>query len=334
VNRSLTRTAALSLVALCALLVPAASQAKDKGPVARPFEITVVDATGAPVAGVLVAIKDSMGTAIELSAAGIADAAGKVTGNFPDQAAAYAVDLSKERFRPQHQTIDLSSQKLKKGDTAVIRFTLEPVTAIDDYSAAVKAIQAKDMAAAESSLRLAVATDPAFVKGHEVLAMVLLEAKKFEDGLAEADKTLALDPANLSALRSRYDALSGLGRAADAEAALGALAEKDRSPDIARLLYNAGATAMNNKEREKSRAYLQQALTIDPNLYQAHSALAEIAIGDKNYDEAVRELDLVIGIAPRNFKAYERKIEVLKAAGKTADADAAEKALAALKGAG
>ena len=132
-------------------------------------------------------------------------------------------------------------------------------------------------------------------------------------------------------MRSRYDALSGLGRTAEADVALNALAEKDKSPDIARLLYNAGANAMNNKERDKSRAYLQKALEVDPNLYQAHSALAEIAIGDKNYDEAVKELDLVIGLAPRNFKAFERKIEVLKAAGKADAAAAVEKQLATLK---
>ena len=91
------------------------------------------------------------------------------------------------------------------------------------------------------------------------------------------------------------------------------------------------ARGVNNKERYKSRAYLQKALEVDPNLYQAHSALAEIAIGDKNYDEAVKELDLVIGLAPRNFKAFERKIEVLKAAGKADAAAAVEKQLATLK---
>lgn len=336
-------TASLAVAAL-ATFVPAVAAAKDKAPVPRPFELTIVDSTGAPIAGALVVAKDSAGNSIGLSAAGIADSAGKVTGSFPDPAGVYVIDLSKDRYRQQHQTIDLSTQNLKKGDTAVVRFTLEAVTAVDDYSTAVKAIQGKDMATAEASLRSAVATDPNFVKGHEVLAMVLLEGKKYEEALVEAEKTLTLDPANSSAMRSRYDSLSGLGRGADADAALTALAEKDKSPDVARLLYNAGANAMNNKDREKSRDYLQKALAVDPNLYQAHSALAEIAIGDasaapaaekaKFYDEAVKELDLVIGIAPRNFRAFERKIEVLKAAGKADAAAAVEKQLAALKAAG
>ena len=115
------------------------------------------------------------------------------TGIFPDTTASYTVDLSKARFRPQHQTINLAAQKLGKKQTAVIKFTLEPMTALDDYSAAIKAIQAKDLAGAEANLNLAVATDPNFVKGFEVLAMVQLEQKKWAEGLASAEKTLGLD---------------------------------------------------------------------------------------------------------------------------------------------
>jgi DNA-binding SARP family transcriptional activator len=61
--------------------------------------------------------------------------------------------------------------------------------------------------------------------------------------------------------------------------------------------------------------------------------MAEIYISEKKFDEAVAEIDRVLALTPRNFKAYARKIEVLKAAGKTAEATEAEKALAALRAA-
>jgi Tfp pilus assembly protein PilF len=310
------------------VLAAAAVSAKDKAPEPRAFEMTVVDPAGAPIPGVSIVVKGSAGEPVELTAGGITDGTGKATGSFPDSLGSYTADLSKDRFRPQHQTLNLAAQKLGKGDTAIIQFTLEPMTALDDYAVAVKAIQAKDMAAAEASLKTAVANDPSFVKGHEVLAMLQLDQKRWDEALASADKTLALDAENVSAMRSRYDALTGLGKTAEADAVLTELAAREKSPDVARLLYNAGAHAMSAKEHDRSRTLLTEALAIDPNLYQAHAGLAELAIADKNYAEAVKQLDLVIGIAPRNFKAYERKIEVLKADKKLKEAADVEAELA------
>lgn len=322
----------LSVLLASFVILAAVVQAKDKGPQARPFELLVLDPSGAPVANALLTMKSAAGAAVELSTAGLTDALGKVTGTLPDDAAAYSVAVAKERFRSQQQTIDFATQKLKKGQIALIKLTLDPLTAIDDYATAIQAIQVKDYAGAEASLKSAVTLDPKFVKGYEVLAMVQLEQKQSEAGLASAEQALALDPGSLSALRSRYDALVDLGRSADAE--LAELAAKDRTPDTAKLLYNAGAQAVNAKNPERARSLFADALAIDPKLYQAHAALAEIAIAEKRFPEAVAELNQVLALAPRNFKAFERKIEVLKADGKTAEADAAAKELAALKAGG
>lgn len=320
-----------SAIAFASLVLLAGAVQAAKKPEARPFELQVVDPAENPLSGALVTMKAPDGTMLELTLQGLTDDAGKVSGTLPDAAAAYDVSVSKSRYHPQQPTIDFAGQKLKKGQTALIKITLEPFTAYDDYAAAVKALKAKDLGTAEANLKSAVALDPKLVKGYEVLAMVQLDQKRWEEALASADQALALEPENLSALRSRYDALAGADRAEEADAALTALAAKDQSSDVAKLLYNAGAQSVNAKEPEKARGYFDRALEIDPKLYQAHAALAEIAIADKKYEDAVAQLDLVVGLAPRNFKAYERKIEVLKALGKTADADAAAKKLAELK---
>ncbi len=320
----------IAVLASFALFSSVAVFAKDKAPDARPFEMTVTDPAGVVLTDVQIVLKDAAGTALPAPAVA-ADGSGKMTGSFPDAAASYTVDLAKARFRPQQQTLNLGAQKLKKGDTAIIKFTMEPMTALDDYASAIKAIQAKDVASAESHLNLAVTTDPQFAKGYEVLAMVHLDQKEYAEGLAAADKALAIEAQNLSALRSRYDALKALERDDESIAALRDLAAKDPSPEVARLLYNAGAHAMAAKQNDRSRELLNEAIALDAGLYQAHAGLAELAIADKNFAEAVKQLDLAIGLAPRNFKAYERKIEVLKADGKAKEAAAVEAELAKKK---
>jgi tetratricopeptide (TPR) repeat protein len=163
--------------------------------------------------------------------------------------------------------------------------------------------------------------------------MVEMEGGKPADALEHADKALALAAGDKNALRTRYEALAALRRP-EAEAALDTLFAQDKTPDTARLLFNAGAEAGNAGNGEIARQRLGQALELDPKLWQAHTALAELAIREQRLPDAVAALDKAIEVSPRNFKAWERKIEVLRAMGRTADADAAAAQLAALRGGG
>ncbi len=320
----------LALTALTLLLTASLAAAKEKVPPPTPFEVVVTSPEGTPTADADVSMSCA---AMEppYSFAGKSDAAGKAQGAFPDMAHTYTLKVTKEGFRAFEQAIDLAAKKLRKGQTAEIKVQLLPMGAPDHYMAAVAAIQGKDLAKAQAELERAVAVDPSFEKGYSVLSMVHLEQKQWDAGLAAADRALALDATDKNALRSRYDALDGLGRETDAEAALATLAAQDRSPEIARILFNAGAAAWKKQEGERARVHFREAVAIDPKLYQAHNALAEISIAEKKWDDAVAELDQVIAITPRNFKAYERKIDVLLAAGDRAKADEVQKALDALK---
>lgn len=323
-------TKPLAFVAALLLLAAPLAAAKEKAPVPGPFQLIVQGPDGAPAPDADVALTCA---AVEppFSFSGKTDAEGKATGTLPDFVHVYTLKVQKAGFRPFEETIDLTSQKLKKGQTAQIQIQLVKMGAPDYYMEAVAAIQAKDMATAQSKLEQAVAIDPQFQKGHSVLAMVYLEQKGWEAGLAAADRALELDPKDVLALRSRYDALEALGRVPEAEAALATLAATDRSPDTARILFNAGAAAWKKQDGERARLLFQEAVAVDPKLYQAHNALAEISIAEKKWDTALAELDQVIALTPRNFKAYERKIDVLLAAGDKAKADEVQKALEALK---
>jgi tetratricopeptide (TPR) repeat protein len=174
---------------------------------------------------------------------------------------------------------------------------------------------------------------PDLVEAWRALAFVYLETARPAEALAATEKTLALVPTDPEALRNRYDSLTALGRKEEASAALDALVANVKTPDTARLLFNRGVDAMKIPDAATARTSFQQALAVDPNLHQAHSALAEMAIGDKDYAVALAELEKVLALAPRNFKAWERKIEVLKALGKTKEAADEEKKLAAAKAA-
>ena len=298
-----------------------------------PFEVVVTTPEGAPVADADVAITSTV-TVPPYSFTGKTDAEGKSAGELADFKSAYTIKVVKTGYKEFTQELDFATTKLKKGQVATLKVSLPAITATEYYNEGAKALQAKDLARAAAQLELAIAADPKFTKAYSVLALIELEQSQWAKALAHADQALALDPNDLHALRSRYEALTGLGDKPGADAALTTLAAKDRTPEVAKLLYNAGAQAGNAKEVEVARARFNEALAIDPTLHQAHSALAELAIKEKKYPEAVAELDKAIAAAPRNFKAYERKIEVLKVMGDKAGAEAAEKALAALKAGG
>jgi tetratricopeptide (TPR) repeat protein len=322
-----------SSILAAALLLASSSLAFAADKPKAPFEVIVTTLEGAPVEGADVAISSST-TVSPYAFAAKTDAAGKCTGEFVEFKGLYTIKVSKPGFKEFTQELDFATSKLKKGQLASLKVTLPQITAVEYFNEGAKALREKDLATASAQFELAIAADPKLAKAYSVLALIELEQKEWAKALAHADQAIALDPADLGALRSRYDALVGAGDTVNANVVLTELAAKDRTPDTARLLYNAGALAGNAKEVEVARARFQEALAIDPTLHQAHSALAELAIKEKNYPAAITEIDLAIAAAPRNFKAYERKIEVQKAMGDTAGAEATAKKLAALKAGG
>ena len=349
------------LAAAFLLATPVPSFAADKPK--APFEVVVTTPEGAPVEGAAVAI--SSATAVPpYSFAAQTDAAGKCTGELVAFEGLYSFKVSKEGYKELAQDIDFSTAKLKKGDLATIKLSLGLIPASDYYNAAVKEINEGDFPAAQANFEKATAADPLLAIAHSALAQThmaqadpaWLQKKKAEGALdagldipgeikrraelalLEADTALALSPDDAGGLKTRYEALGLLGRAAEAEAALAVLAEKVPTPSTAIYLYNAGAQTSNSKDLDKakqievSRRYFQQALAINPNLYQAHTGLAELSIREDKLEDAVTELSKAIEISPRNFKAYDRRIEVLKKIGDKERIAAAEQELAKKKG--
>ncbi len=335
---------ALPLVALAlALGAATAALAQDR----YPLELTVKGPDGKPVEGAQVTVEAKSGEAFQTE--GATNKRGRFDAPLPDFDRVYKVTVSKQGFATLHSDLDLPSQHLRVGQTADVGVALQTQTPeqafIEAFNAGVGKLRDHDAEAALPLFEEAARIKPTAVEPWRVISQVYLEEKKYDEALAAADQALQRQADDAEALRDRYDALTALGRADEAEATLDSLATSDHSEDTARLLFNSGASNWNAKDAAGARKRFGQALAIDPKLYQAHSALAEIHISESQQADddaakkaslksAVDELDRAIEIAPRNFKAWERKIEVLQAMGDTDAANAVQKQLDDLKGGG
>jgi len=318
--------AALTAVALVA---PPPLAAKEQFPLA----LTVKSEAGSAIRDAAVEISVESGEPFRVE--GSTDKRGRFLAKLPDFSRVYRFKVTKETFSIFEQSVDFSTQNLVAGSTAELTIELTEdrgPTPEALYNEGVKAIQADDLATAEAKMKAALAINPELAPAWSVLAMLAADAKRWSDALEAADKTLALAPADIAALRARPEALAGLGRKEEADAALDRLAEVDRSPEGARILFNAGADAWQTKNAELAARRFEQALAANPGLYQAHTALAEVKIGGEDLAGALAELDKALALAPKEARIWRRKIEVLKVLGRGDEAAAAEASLAALGG--
>ncbi len=356
----LSRSGLAAAIVLVGLIGAAPAPARDR----FPMELTVADVEGQPIEGAAISIRSTTDAALLLE--GMTNRKGKLKVELPDFSQVYQLQVTATGMATFTETLDMAASGLEAGATAEVKVTMREPNAQMSYNQGVTALTGGDLAKAEAMFRDAVALDAtladpylglaelrrrqkdlagalAFLRQgaaaaapnarlYNFLAFQAIELEQFDEALSASDRALALDAADPEALRSRFDALSGLGRAADADAALDQLATTVRTPDTARLLFNAGALASNAKDVVRAQQRLEQALVLDPSLHQAHSALAELRIGEQDFEAALAELDKVLALAPRNFRAFERKIEVLRALGRTADADALAEQLTALRG--
>jgi tetratricopeptide (TPR) repeat protein len=333
-----TRKTLSTATLLCALACGAAARADQFA-----FELTVLGPDGKGVEGAAVSLAAAAGTPFTVD--GTTDKKGRWETHLPDFERIYNLRVTKPDMASLEQALDLPAQGLRPRQTAEVKVTLSARGAQDAYNEGVTALRAQDMATGIQRFEEATRLDPALVVAWRALSLVYLGAQRPADALAAADRTLELAAGDAEALRNRHDALLALGRAADAEAVLDQLVATAPSPDTARLLFNSGALAWNAKNAELARRRFGQALELDPKLHQAHSAIAEIHIAASQaaadeaqkraeLEQALAAIDRAIAVAPRNFKAFERKVELLRALGRDADAVAVERQVAALKAGG
>ena len=322
------RTFALAAPLLAAALV--APSALHAAP--QKIEVRIVDGAAQPLAGITVEVATVAGD--DYAAAGTSNELGIAAFELPTVERVYRLRIEHPDYVGFEREFDFGASKPHRGEVVRLEATLAPLGPTDLFNRAVRAYEARDLAGAEVELRRAVELDPAFAKGWTVLALVLHEQQRPAEALAAADRALAVAAEDAEVLRLRYDALVALGRHDDADAALDALAARDGSAELGRVLFNAGATAANSDRPERARRRLGEALARDPSLWQVHGALAELEIRERRLESALAELDKALALEPRQVRVWERKLEVLRALGRGDEAAAVESRLAELRAEG
>lgn len=311
------RSTAATLVALGLAAAPLAGQ--------QAVEVTVRSPESKPVAGASVRVLATDGPAFAEERE--TDDAGMASYSVPAVAATYRVVVRHPDWAYYETTIDVPKPRRSRTRTMEIDLTLTAKTGEERLSLAGEAIRGGDYEGAEAYLREAVELDPDLALAWTVLANVALRAERWDEAAEAAARALQIEPANVDSLRLRHDALIGSKRIDEAESTLDALLEHDDAPELFRRLYNSGADAANRGDDVLARRRFGQALERNPELWQAHSALAEVAISQQDYDAALAALDAALVIAPGQKKLERRRIEVLRAAGRGEEADAAAAAL-------
>lgn len=197
------------------------------------------------------------------------------------------------------------------------------------YNEGVVALQAEDFAAAEAKFREALEKDSKLKDAHSALAGLYLHLKDYQKALASVDAYIELDPDSRRVLRIRYEALKGLGREDEADAALETLKARDQGGDTVAMIYNEGVQSVNAGDLASGKARFLEALELDPNLAPAYAALAQIYFRQKEFQGAVEMADKHLELAPGDVRSLRVRWDAYRGLGDEAKAAEAKKALAA-----
>ncbi len=240
--------------------------------------------------------------------------------------------------------------------------------AVDAFNEGATRYNRGEVAAAVAKFEQATALDPQMTRPYEVLAGIYLDLaqpdrlaklrvaatgegetaesiaeifgvtspdditpeRAYLTALEAADKLLAVEPQNAIGLGIRFDALSGLGRSAEATAALEALVAVDRSPNTAARVYNTGVAAVRANDAATAVARFEKALVIDPTLTAAHIVLGDILLNRKDYAQAAAHAEQALSLEPGNARGLALRYDAYRGLG---DAAKAQEAFEALKAA-
>jgi tetratricopeptide (TPR) repeat protein len=295
---------------------------------------TVVDETGAPVAGVHVIVTSPDISSYKMEKT--TDARGQFNLIVLDAALNYRIRLEKQGYPTLEQPLKLKIQEtiketytLKRGapagaaagasgaraatpeEAAALEKLKGKNEAINAYNQGVTALNAKDIAGAIAGFERAATLDPSLAEAQGALSELYLEQGKKSEALAAADRFLALQPGKPRGLIARYEALKAMGDRTRAAEALETLAAAFPTRETAVRFFNEGAEAARENKMDAAVTYLKRSLEIDKTLEPAYRALAGIYLSRKNNAEAMALIDRWIEVRPDNPDALTYRYQAL-----------------------
>lgn len=154
-----------------------------------------------------------------------------------------------------------------------------------------------DLGPARAKLEEALAADADLGPAHVALAEVLLDQGEHEAALRHARRAQELGADRVAALTVAHQALRGLGRRDEADAAAGELAAAEDAKAAARRVYNEGGEAFAAGDTGRALERFLAAAELDPSLREAHHAIAtlRLAQGDAAAAAEAAERALALG---------------------------------------
>lgn len=308
-----TRALALACSLALALATGAASLAQAPGRLAGELQ----DPDGQPLEGVTIVLQASE-TGVEVKA--VTKKNGRFTLAVVDASKSFTIRLEREGYQTLTEPVDIPV-----GEVLRATWTLQPAAgpaaaapsvpdapergggvsqdAIKAYNAGVTSLQANDLAGASASFEQAAQLAPEMTQAREILAEIYVQGGEHEKALSHADALLGFAPDNVRGLGLKVDALAGLGRRDEAEAALDALLAKDSGADNAIRAYNSGVSALRAGDYERAVRRFEQALAIQPDLKEAHAAIGQIAVQRADFTQALEHGQKLLELEPGNARA-------------------------------
>ena len=298
-NSPTIRTLGLWLAVL-GLLLPAAANAGRKDDAV--INGTVTNLEGEVIAGVVVTVTSAEDPSFKAEATG--DKQGNFKVKIKDASGAYSVRL--EGLGYETFTADLT---LGGGDEQNVTFKLvgqsegQQRDAVIAYNAGAEAFAKQDFVTAKTQFQKALELDPNIPQAYLGLGDIQYRNGEFAAARQSVEKLLELDGENIQGRRLAYEVYRQLGDDALAEQALKDMQGTEMAPKMAVQTYNEAVSALNRGEEDGAIERFEEALQLNPDLAQAHAALASLYYNRERYPDAMASVEKLLALEPENVQA-------------------------------
>ncbi len=165
------------------------------------------------------------------------------------------------------------------------------------FNEGAEALKLGDLDNAQSRFEEALVAQPELHQATEALMIVYARKSDWAKAAAQAEQTIAHDPANLRALRLRHEAYGHLGDQAKEKEAFEALARADPKA-LAGALLDSGIAKFNANDIEGAVADLSRVVEIEPAAASAHYYLGLCYTNTSKPDQAKTHLQRFLELAP------------------------------------
>lgn len=149
------------------------------------------------------------------------------------------------------------------------------------------------------------------------LARLLAYSKRYDEALAEYDRVLTADVANLEARLGKAQVLAWTGRTKEAATILNELPKERLGPEERLLLADVAAA---RKDYAAAELILREYLADRPEDHRARLRLAEVLSWDGRNDASIAEYERILKVLPDDKQIIRKYAQVLSWAGRTDEA--------------